>query len=522
LKVECIKGERMTNEFAAVMFILMASVLSINVIIALATGTLGKINKQFNILATLIIVWTIIEAFFYLSVNSNIIIYLANLKIAVISFVPLALLNIVCKFYNVESYVSKGASSILSLIPIMTATIAVIQPFNGLLHKNVEVIQLEPINKMVYESGGWLYVNYIYIYILIVLSVMIIISAHRTLSKFQKTLSWVFILTIMITFICSILNLYKLLNIGINITVIGAGLNCMISYVALSGARDFLTVARDDIFSYMEEGVFILNAKENIIDMNVAAKKWLKNIGFEIEEDEIFKFEEVMNYLEKLGIQTRNNGRTKKDLDIDISFSLMHYGEAFNIRKNEILDKNNEIDGYYITVFNVTKYRTRISRLERAVEIDPLTALGNRRAYESKLVEFDYEEYLPLTVIVGDVNGLKWVNDNLGHSAGDELLKVIARVLEKSCPKKGMVMRIGGDEFVVLLPNTPKFEGMETIASIEKSISEVTLKGHEPSIALGIATKVAMDESIEKLIKYADSQMYVSKSKDDKDNSRSS
>ena len=89
---------------------------------------------------------------------------------------------------------------------------------------------------------------------------------------------------------------------------------------------------------------------------------------------------------------------------------------------------------------------------------DQLTGLYNRRFYEIELERLDTTRDLPLTMVMGDVNGLKLINDSFGHAMGDELLKKVAEVIKKGCRADDIIFRMGGDEFVILLPKTDAFE----------------------------------------------------------------
>jgi len=85
---------------------------------------------------------------------------------------------------------------------------------------------------------------------------------------------------------------------------------------------------------------------------------------------------------------------------------------------------------------------------------DQLTGLYNRRYYEEELKRLNTKRNYPLALIMADVNGLKLMNDAFGHKTGDTLLRKIADILKASCRADEIIARIGGDEFIILLPKT--------------------------------------------------------------------
>ncbi len=83
-----------------------------------------------------------------------------------------------------------------------------------------------------------------------------------------------------------------------------------------------------------------------------------------------------------------------------------------------------------------------------------MTGLYNRRFYEEKVRKLNTERNFPISLIIGDVNGLKLINDVFGHLKGDELLQKAALAIRNSCRSDEIIARWGGDEFVILLPKT--------------------------------------------------------------------
>lgn len=145
----------------------------------------------------------------------------------------------------------------------------------------------------------------------------------------------------------------------------------------------------------------------------------------------------------------------------------------------------------------------------KRIQTDDLTGLYNRVYFKDALAKLDKEKgCLPVSIILGDVNGLKLINDAFGHDKGDELLRKIAEILSESCRRQDIVARWGGDEFVILLPGTGRKEARNIIERIKRNCRKREDDLLMPSIALGYVTKEKPTESIQKLLKSAESWMY--------------
>ena len=142
---------------------------------------------------------------------------------------------------------------------------------------------------------------------------------------------------------------------------------------------------------------------------------------------------------------------------------------------------------------------------------DVLTGLYNRRFYEEEIKRLDTERNLPISIIMGDVNGLKLVNDAFGHDKGDELLQKAAAAMEGACRKDDIVARWGGDEFVILLPKTKAEEVEGIISRIKVLSSKDRISTLSFSISFGWDTKRKTNEDILKVLKSAEDYMYKHK-----------
>lgn len=142
---------------------------------------------------------------------------------------------------------------------------------------------------------------------------------------------------------------------------------------------------------------------------------------------------------------------------------------------------------------------------------DKLTGLFNRAYAEEMLQKLDSEDNLPLSFILGDVNGLKLVNDAFGHLHGDNLLKSAAKILTSSCGDDGVVARWGGDEFVLLLPRCDEAQALQLCGRISDACNAFPNFPVQISISLGLAVKRFAGQSIEEISKEAEDLMYRNK-----------
>lgn len=168
--------------------------------------------------------------------------------------------------------------------------------------------------------------------------------------------------------------------------------------------------------------------------------------------------------------------------------------------------------GTYIE--DITKEQAQRQRIEYLSYHDELTGLYNRSRFEEELKRIDVEENLPISILSGDMNGLKLANDIFGHEAGDMLLKSAAKVLKKVCRKKDIIARVGGDEFAVLLPGTSSEDAEKIMERIRDEFSRIRVKAIHGSISMGCDTKTHKDEGILQTLKVAESRMYSVKAMD--------
>jgi len=167
--------------------------------------------------------------------------------------------------------------------------------------------------------------------------------------------------------------------------------------------------------------------------------------------------------------------------------------------------------GQFVTVFeDITERKNMENTLREMAYRDFLTGLHNRRYLESQQENWEGEEHLPLSVVIGDVNGLKIINDSMGHQKGDEYLQRAAQVFRQVARPGDLVIRWGGDEFVLICSRTSEGEAHGLCARIGQ-LCQGSQGAPVLSIALGCATKTNREESLAQVLREAETRMYQQK-----------
>lgn len=171
-------------------------------------------------------------------------------------------------------------------------------------------------------------------------------------------------------------------------------------------------------------------------------------------------------------------------------------------------------DATLFSLMDITEKKRDEELIQYLASYDSLTGLYNRGFFEREMKKFDRPDNLPLSIIMGDLNGLKLLNDAFGHEEGDQMLRRAAQTFKKICPPESLIARFGGDEFVALLPRTSHEKTQEIANQIQATFASELFHSIPVSISLGFGTKVDETQTIPDILRIAENWMYQKKSVD--------
>ena len=176
-----------------------------------------------------------------------------------------------------------------------------------------------------------------------------------------------------------------------------------------------------------------------------------------------------------------------------------------------IFDESGDVTGVVMVLRDHSYKKEKQRQIEYLSYHDQLSGLYNRRFFEEALSKLDVTENLPLAVMFIDVNGLKVINDAFGHQVGDDLIKRVAEVLNLNKRELDIISRIGGDEFVILMPKTEQLYLNHYTKEVQSKLKKHEIMGLEVSVSFGWDIKKTAGQDVFDCIKNAEDRMYQSK-----------
>ncbi len=268
--------------------------------------------------------------------------------------------------------------------------------------------------------------------------------------------------------------------------------------------RGLIDSALAGIIELNRDGI-ILNINKTALELLNCNKTDMLNKHFTsvdaIEEKNLSQYFQLFDYAasgdRKLSGEAVFKDKRGNEIFVETRFNLIKSGAKVIIIQ--------------VVINDVTERKKIENELKYLRFHDPLTGLFNRSYMDEEIKRLNAKRQQPLSFIIGDINGLKLVNDAFGNDEGDRLLCRVADVFRKACRKEDIISRYGEDEFAVLLPKINK----ETVSGIRKRIlemcSEISKEQFHFILSLGAATREDPERDFKDIITDARDSMQKSK-----------
>jgi diguanylate cyclase (GGDEF)-like protein/PAS domain S-box-containing protein len=259
------------------------------------------------------------------------------------------------------------------------------------------------------------------------------------------------------------------------------------------------------------DGIYATDKEGNILMYN---NKFLELFNIPKKVIDLKTYDELLEYIAEQvtdvdGFLRKINELEKSEIEC-IDIINFRDGRIYE-RSSCPLRQNNIIKGRVWSFRDVTEQKKAEEKIWYLSFHDKLTSLYNRAYFEEELKRLNTQRQLPLSIIFCDVNGLKEMNDNYGYERGDELLRKVAQILKNCFRNEDVVVRWGGDEFIIVLPLTDSKTADDIIERIYKKCDQVSRPDFPVSVAIGRAIKEKINQNIDMVINTAEKRMLMKK-----------
>jgi diguanylate cyclase (GGDEF)-like protein len=251
---------------------------------------------------------------------------------------------------------------------------------------------------------------------------------------------------------------------------------------------------------------------------------YLQNNISIISEKQLIKFYDYYNELENIWKKIKTNSNEKELLNLsEKAWIIADKFTTFMAKVSEEKICNIKQKIYLLTISTfiivlilfLIVYSLVRSGLEKATITEPMTQLFNRFHFENQ-IKYLYENYknnkIPFSAMLIDIDNFKKINDTYGHHTGDEILKQVAKILKQETRKSDLVFRYGGEEFIILFPNSSLKNIKKVAERIRKAIeNNVKIDNNPVTISAGIGEFNDKQISIEHFLHDLDNALYTAK-----------
>ena len=389
---------------------------------------------------------------------------------------------------------------IFAIEPVLTLILLWTDGWHGLFFGGIRT------TSTILNGGPWFWLHVVYSYSILLWMVVLIAREFIKATNLFRMQTGTLLAGLLLPMISNVISLSGLSPFkDLDITPFSFILTGLVLNYGLFRFHllDILPVAYDRLIESLPDGVIVLDVRERIVEINPSARKMsgvtLDVIGKPVETVLGNWPEPLETYL--LPSEFQQELCISQDPRVDMEIRIL-----------PLTDRRGAMSGALIVMRDITARKQVEEELKKMSLNDALTGLYNRTFFDAEIARLERGRQAPVSLLVVDIDELKIINDQQGHAAGDQFIRRAALVLNATFRGEDIITRIGGDEFVVILPNTTDQAAKAAKERLRRILHEHNTAQEDHPLGLSIGVHTAETTGmLAEAVKMADADMYRDK-----------
>ncbi|HKJ26791.1 MAG TPA: diguanylate cyclase, partial [Anaerolineales bacterium] len=434
-----------------------------------------------------------------------------------ITTAPVAFFLFATHFFWKDKWLRPKLIPILFIIPAITNLMLWVPNFTSLIWREIAFKIVTPrfLILQIVQYGNWFWVNSIYIYTLTFISmILMLIFIFRSSTLYRQQSLWI-LLSIVFPAVFNIVYIFRLIPwLQKDFTPISFSLSGIMVSMGIFRYRlfDLTPMARDVIIDKISDGFIISDRFDRIVDMNPAAAQI-----FQVEVENILgkQTHTLLSDWDKISDQN-----TLEQFDYTIQTE--ENGQTFHheLKVSKLQNKRNLYLGKIVLLRDVTERVQLLEEVQQLAMQDSLTKIFNRRHFfelAQRILSQSIRYHWPVSLLIMDIDHFKSINDTYGHSVGDHVLQRFAALCAGNLRQSDIFARFGGEEFIILMPETAEKNAAMAARRLLKQIAETPIEWKDQQFSITVSIGAASLNAgaapirLDALIEKADQALYAAK-----------
>ena len=380
-----------------------------------------------------------------------------------------------------------------------------------LFYTSLALVRKEGVSIAVSGKGPLYWLHIAYLNLCIATGILLFVRAWRQSMRIYRSQALCVLLGSLLPWAFHLLYLAGLSPLGMDLGPFGLAASGVLFAIASfqRGVFDILPVARDLVFDGISEGVIVLDDQGRVSDFNRAAARYVVGLTERGVGKSLSEIPGAKAIADKLS-QQREDQTLEGGSGVEVCLTRDALERTYEVRMSAMYDRSGAIQCKALVLLDISEKKQLLEQLQRQAQTDPLTGLLNRRQMDAeacRLMQLAKRNGRPLSLGIIDVDHFKTINDAQGHAAGDQVLQRLALLLLSRLRASDIVGRIGGDEFVVVLPDTRAADA----GALMQALKERLVTEDAVTLSIGIAELSAEHADLKSLLASADRCLYEAK-----------